>query len=105
VGSSASGDPLPPLDQLTATLRNLHTLSGQPLEQSLRGGTQTDGNIFTHIDPVPVQLRQALRDTEAEDVAKFPAPDPSHPLLGVARSPIGFQGAWSVRLHTKGYHA
>ena len=105
VGVYDIGDRLPPLDQLTATLRNLHTLSGQPLEQSLRGGTQTDGNIFTHIDPVLVQLREAIRDTVAEHVAKFPAPDPSHPLLGVARSPIRFQGAWSVRLHTKGYHA
>jgi hypothetical protein len=96
---------LPPLDRLTETLRNLHTLSGQPLEQSLRGGTQTDGNIFTHIDPVLVQLREAIRETVAEHVAKFPAFDQPHPLLGVPRTPIRFEGAWSVRLHTKGYHA
>jgi Flp pilus assembly protein TadD len=105
IGVYDIADRLPPLDELASRLRKLHTLSGQPLEQSLRGGTQTDGNLFAHIDPVIVQLREAIRSTVAEHVANFPAPDPAHPLLGAARSPIDFSGAWSVRLGGEGYHA
>lgn len=105
IGVYDIADRLPPLDQLATALRKLHTLSGQPLEQSLRGGTQTDGNLFFHVEPVIVALREAIRSTVAEHVAKFPATDPAHPLLGTARGLIAFSGAWSVRLHGKGYHA
>lgn len=105
VGVYDISDRLPPLDVLADTLRKLHTLSGQPLEQSLRGGTQTDGDIFTHIDPVIVKLREAIRETVAEHTAQLPPADPTHPLLGPPRAPIRFSGAWSVRLQSKGYHA
>jgi hypothetical protein len=105
VGVYDIADRLPPLDVLAETLRKLHTLSGQPLEQSLRGGTQTDGDIFTHIDPVLVQLREAIRATVAEHVAGFPATDETHPLLGPPREPIRFSGGWSVRLQSGGFHA
>lgn len=105
VGIYDISDKLPPLDVLAATLRKLHTLSGQPLEQSLRGGTQTDGNLFAHIDPVIVQLREAIRATVAEHVAKLPPAAPAHPLLGPARDRIAFSGSWSVRLQSKGFHA
>ena len=98
-------DLLPPIELLAEKLRKLHTLSGQPLEQSLRGGTQTDGNLFMHVDPVIVQLREAIRSTVAMHVAKFPPPDPAHPLLSRKRDSVHFSGAWSVRLHSKGYHA
>lgn len=105
VGIYDIADRLPPLDVLAETLRRLHTLSGQPLEQSLRGGTQTDGDIFTHIDPVLVQLREAIRTTVAEHAAQFPPHQDGHPLLAPPRAPIRFTGAWSVRLKSGGYHA
>ncbi|CAN5209037.1 putative 2OG-Fe(II) oxygenase [soil metagenome] len=105
VGIYDIADRIPPLDMLADTLRRLHTLSGQPLEQSLRGGTQTDGDIFTHIDPVLVQLREAIRETVAEHVSNFPPHVEGHPLLGPPRQPIGFSGGWSVRLQSRGYHA
>lgn len=105
VGTYDIADRLPPLDVLADSLRRLHTLSGQPLEQSLRGGTQTDGDIFTHVDPVIVKLREAIRTTVAEHAAKFPPRQDGHPLLGPPREPIGFTGAWSVRLQSSGFHA
>jgi hypothetical protein len=105
IGVYDIADRLPPLDLLADTLRKRHTLSGQPLEQSLRGGTQTDGNLFMHIDPVIAQLREAIRATVAEHVANFPARDLSHPLLGPRRDEIVFSGAWSVRLRSNGFHA
>lgn len=105
IGVYDISDRLPPLETLAGTLRRLHTLKGQPLEQSLRGGTQTDGDIFTHIDPVLVQLREAIRETVAEHASKLPPREAGHPLLGPPREPIKFTGAWSVRLLSKGYHA
>jgi tetratricopeptide (TPR) repeat protein len=105
VGVYDIADRLPPLDQLAETLRGLHKLSGQPLEQSLRGGSQTDGDIFMHIDPVLVQLREAIRETIAEHVSRFPPPDERHPLLAPKRDTIKFAGAWSVWLRKAGFHA
>jgi tetratricopeptide (TPR) repeat protein len=105
IGVYDIADRLPPLDVLAETLRNLHTFNGQPLEQSLRGGTQTEGNIFTHIDPVLEQLREAIRATVAEHVAQLPPHDPAHPLLSPRRDSIEFSGAWSVWLREQGFHA
>ena len=105
VGVYDIADRLPPLDRLAEKLRALHTLSGQPLDQSLRGGTQSDGDIFKRVDPDLLQLREAIRTTVQEHVANFPARDERHPLLGPARDTIRFEGAWSVRLHSKGFHA
>lgn len=105
VGIYDIADRLPPMDRLADTLRGLHKLSGQPLEQSLRGGTQTDGDIFMQVDPLLVQLREAVRETVAEHVARLPPPDPSHPLLSARRDKIAFAGAWSVRLRSAGFHS
>lgn len=106
VGVYDIADRLPPLDQLADTLRRLHTVRGEPLEQSLRGGTQTDGNLFHHIDPTVVRLRETIRATVAEHIAQLPPPDQRHPFLAPRRdAPIRFAGAWSVRLSAGGYHA
>jgi len=105
VGVYDIADKLPPLDQLAQTLRDLHTLSGQPLEQSLRGGTQTDGDIFTRIDPVLTATREAVREAIAGHIAQLPPPDPDHPLLSPRRDLITFNGAWSVRLKSAGFHS
>lgn len=105
IGVYDIADRLPPLNLLADTLRKRHTLSGQPLEQSLRGGTQTDGSLFSQIDPVIVALRECLRATVKEHVAKLPHPDPAHPLLAPRRDRIAFSGSWSVRLRGRGFHA
>lgn len=105
VGVYDIADRLPPLDRVTETLRALHTTSGQPLVQSVRGGTQTDGHLFQHIDPTIIALREAIRTAVTEHAANLPARDEKHPLLGPPRSPILFSGAWSVRLRAGGFHA
>ena len=105
VGIYDLSERLPPLDALADKLRGLHKLSGQPLEQSLRGGTQTDGDIFMQVDPLLVQLREAVRASVAEHVAQLPPPDPTHPLLSARRDRIAFNGAWSVRLRGAGFHS
>jgi hypothetical protein len=77
----------------------------QPLEQSLRGGTQTDGPLFSRIEPEIRTLRAAIVETVQTYIAQLPSVDASHPLLGVPRAPVRFAGSWSVRLTDSGYHA
>jgi tetratricopeptide (TPR) repeat protein len=98
-------DRLPPLDQLAGLLRNLHTTRSQPLAQSVRGGTQTDGHLFQRIEPEIIQLREAVRAAVAEHAAQLPPSDPAHPLLRSRPQQIQFTGAWSVRLAGGGSHA
>jgi tetratricopeptide (TPR) repeat protein len=105
IGVYDIADRLPPLDELAETLRALHARSGQMLAQSVRGGTQTDGNLFHRVDPMIVAVREAILSTVAKHVAAFPERDPSHPLLAPIRTPIRFSGAWSVRLTGGGYHS
>lgn len=105
VGVYDIAERLPPLGELAGTLRALHTTKGQPLVQSVRGGTQTDGHLFQLIDPTIVALREAIRVVVSEHVARLPERDPAHPLLGPPREPIAFSGAWSVRLQAGGFHS
>jgi Tfp pilus assembly protein PilF len=104
VGVYDIADRLPPLTELADTLRRLHNFRGEHLDQSVRGGTQSDGNLFFHVDPVIVRLREAIRAVVAEHVAQLPQRDELHPLLSAARDSIRFNGAWSVRLTGGGFH-
>ena len=47
-----------PLDALAVTLRSLHTVSGQYLDQSVRGGSQTDGPLLSRLEPARRQPDQ-----------------------------------------------
>lgn len=105
VGVYDIGDRLPPLDRLAAVLRKLHVSKSEFFSQSVRGGTQTDGNLFQRIEPEIVALREAIRQAVTEHSAQLPAPDPKHPLLRSSPKEIQFTGAWSVRLQAGGHHA
>lgn len=96
---------LPSVDALADFLRTLHNFIGQPLEQSVRGGTQTDGHLFLRTDPEIRTLRAAIVDAVRTHIAGLPAPDPRHPQLARPRGPTRFSGSWSVRLTGKGHHA
>ena len=93
------------LDRLAEVLRGLHAAKGQPLDQSVRGGTQTDGNLLARAEPEIRQLRAALLEAVRSYVAQLPPPDPGHPLLLAQRQDLKVAGAWSVRLTDKGFHA
>lgn len=92
------------LDALAECLRGLHLSTYQPLEQSLRGGTQTDGPLFARIEPEIRRLRSAIVETVEQHVAALPPCDPAHPLLIRTRGPVRFAGSWSVRLTGEGFH-
>ena len=97
---------LPPLDQLAEHLRTLHEGRGEYLDQSVRGGTQTDGPLFSRIDPLIRQVRAAVVSAVEGYVRNLPPVDPRHPLLGRRRDrPVRFSGSWSVRLRSGGKHS
>ncbi|WP_156930303.1 2OG-Fe(II) oxygenase family protein [Sphingomonas jaspsi] len=94
------------LNQLAMRLRALHGASGRFLDQSVRGGTQTDGPLLSRLDAEVVQLRAALVSAIDDYVRGLPPVDPGHPMLSRPRSgPVRFAGSWSVRLGAAGYHA
>jgi tetratricopeptide (TPR) repeat protein len=94
-----------PLEALADRLRALHVAVNQPLEQSLRGGTQTDGYLFARTEPEIRALRKAVVEAVQTHVAQLPPPDLRHPQLARRGGPIRFAGSWSVRLTSGGCHA
>ena len=105
VGIYDLGGAIPSLDALADCLRALHVTHHQPLEQSLRGGTQTDGYLFARTEPEIRALRQAIVEAVEAHIAQLPPPDPAHPQLSPPRDrAVRFAGAWSVRLTDEGHH-
>jgi len=94
------------LDTLVPMLRGLHARSGRFLDQSVRGGTQTDGALLGRCEPELVRVREVLRREVARFEAELPPADPAHPMLGQKRTARPrFAGSWSVRLAGAGFHA
>jgi tetratricopeptide (TPR) repeat protein len=93
------------LEALAARLRSLHAMVRQPVDQSLRGGTQTDGYLLARVEPEFRRLRTALIEAVGAHIKGLPRRDPFHPTLKHRRDrPIRFAGAWSVRLAQGGFH-
>jgi tetratricopeptide (TPR) repeat protein len=106
VGVYDVGASLSSLDRLAECLRGLHLSIRQPLDQSLRGGTQTDGILFARLEPEIRELRGAIAEAVRTHIAQLPPHDPRHPTLSAPRSrPVRFSGSWSVRLTDGGHHA
>ncbi|WP_379922316.1 tetratricopeptide repeat protein [Erythrobacter sp. R86502] len=91
------------LDELRDTLRSLHRASHHPPDQSLRGGTQTEGELFKRSDPVIRRLRDAIREQVDGYITRFAA-DPAHPHYWGPDAAFRFSGSWSVRLTGQGFH-
>jgi tetratricopeptide (TPR) repeat protein len=85
-------------------LHELHDHSPMPLGQSLRGGTQTRGNLFDRTEPELARLQQAILQTVDTYRAQLPPQDDAHPLLRHRDAPLHILGSWSVRLHGGGDH-
>jgi Tfp pilus assembly protein PilF len=104
VGSYELPEIQPHLDGLARLLRGLHLTRIQPFDQTLRGGTQTDGTLLARAEPDIQLLKRVLSAAVARHIAQFPPADPSHPLLREPRSGFRFSGSWSVRLFGEGFH-
>lgn len=88
---------------LVRALEARHRLVAEPLDQSLRHGTQTTRGLLGDPDPVIRAFLQALEEPIAEYRSAMGV-DPTHPLRSRNRGPTRLTGCWSVRLGTAGYH-
>lgn len=99
-------DKLPSRDALADKLRQLHARSGRFLDQSVRGGTQTDGPLLSRIDPEIRALRSAIVQAVETYRQQLPPVDSDHPMLRNKRDGrVRFAGSWSVRLSDAGFHS
>ena len=105
VGVYDIADQLPPLEALADVLRHIHVGRAQPLDQSVRGGTQTDGPLFARAEPEIRAVREAVLEKVQRYQQSLPPIDPRHPLLSAPRKERPrFAGSWSVRLQGHGHH-
>lgn len=94
------------LSELATRLRALHTAQAPYVEQSVKGGTQTDRQLFFRPIPVLQRVRTKILDAIKTYLAGLPPSAPGHPLLGLPRDqPILFEGSWSVLLKAGGFHS
>lgn len=97
------------LDELADVLRTLHIAHAPYIEQSVRGGTQTDRSVLLRHEPIFQRTRQALLDAMRRYVAALPEFEEGHPLLGLPNRDLKpeqllIEGSWSVRLLKQGYN-
>ncbi len=90
-------------DGLQTALEAMHTMQSHPAEQSLRGGTQTRGNLFDRRVPEIKALIAEIRRAIAAQVAALPD-DATHPFLSRKSEAFDFSASWSVRLASEGFH-
>ncbi|RGP39978.1 hypothetical protein BPTFM16_00254 [Altererythrobacter insulae] len=92
------------LPRAIALLNDLHDQASLPIGQSLRGGTQTRGNLFDRLEPELTMLRDAIQETLAQFRSGLPAHDEAHPILRHRDQRWSLAGSWSVRLSAGGDH-
>ena len=93
------------LSELACVLRGLHTYEKPYLEQSVRGGTQTNRNLFFNPDPHIQTVRRAATEAVGDYKSDLTFRDDDHPLLSNVPEQTRFSGAWSVALAEQGYHS
>jgi hypothetical protein len=104
IQSFDSGLTMGELTELAELLRLLHTARAPYIEQSVRGGTQTERPLFFRNEPIIQKVRLRMLDAVRAFAAGLPARDPSHPLLSPPRNHFLFSGSWSVRLLRQGFN-
>jgi Flp pilus assembly protein TadD len=90
-------------NDLIPALEKRHQYQAEPLDQSLRHGTQTPRGLLGDPDPII----QAFLGTLEEPIAQYRKDlgfDPDHPLKSRNTGKSALAGCWSVRLGRGGYH-
>lgn len=89
---------------LEERVRELHNTRHQPLDQSVRGGTQTVGSLLQRDDPIIQSYRSSLEQYLREYLEQLPR-DSNHPIVGRLTEQYHFSGSWSVKLFQNGFHS
>lgn len=93
------------LADIAAALRSMHRSRSEPIGQSVRGGTQTAGQLFLQQNPAIDLLKEALAVAIRDFVGALPPADARHPLLKHRNMGLAFGPSWSVQLSDGGFHA
>ena len=88
---------------LAEELARLHTTKAEPLDQTLRQGTQTPGLLFSRKGRMIEQVREQIR-AAVSDYIDAMEHDEAHPLLSRKQSAWSFTHSWSCKLRSSGYH-
>ena len=88
---------------LDASLDALHPHTREFLDQSLRQGTQTFGDLFSERHELVGRLQRQIHQTIGQYLSELRG-DARHPFLSRKRERFKFAGSWSSRLRDCGYH-
>jgi len=88
---------------LQQTVEPLHLATREPVQQSLRGGSQTPGRLFGRDVPILVDTREALVHTVKRWLQTLQV-DPKHPFRSRIGAEVAICGSWSVKLWSSGKH-
>ncbi len=88
---------------LSEELKRLHQAEREPLDQSLRNGTQTTTSLLASDTPLIRQLLTLFADA-VEAYRQRLSVTPDHPLASAMKGAQRFNGCWSVQLHRDGFH-
>lgn len=81
----------------------LHTRNTAPLDQTLRGGSQTPGYLFDNRSKALDGVREKILEAVGDYIGALPD-DPGHPIGGRRTDDYDLIGAWSCRLKSSGFH-
>ena len=89
--------------ELGAYLDRLHPKADAYLEQSLNGGSQTEGMLFGAGHALVERLRTRIEEALFSYVSDL-APNPQHPFLARHSKKFVYTGAWSCLMRGHGFH-
>jgi tetratricopeptide (TPR) repeat protein len=89
--------------ELGLYLERQHPDTGGYLEQSLQGGTQTEGFLFGAGHALVEKLRARIDESVSRYIAELP-PGSGHPFLARRGANFRYAGAWSSLLRDQGFH-
>lgn len=91
---------------LSTVLQQWHTDAQAPIDQTLRHGSQTMGNLFDQTHPLLDQLKRLIAQAVDRYIARLRqfTDDETHPLLGRVSATWRFTDSWSSRLRDGGFH-
>jgi uncharacterized protein (TIGR02466 family) len=90
-------------EALGRALGLLHQSRVHPSNQTLRGGTQTYGNLFGRRIKEVQEARNSIERCVRQYIEEMEA-DPEHPYLSRKSERFSFAASWSCRLEQQGFH-
>ena len=88
-------------ETLHRELEEQHELRPVPKDQTMQGGTQIPGNVFSETTESAQALRQAIHQTIQDYIADLER-DPEHPFLRYLNPKFRFIDSWSTILYGAG---